>query len=122
MSIEKWIRGLTTIAGQLPGAITAISKYDQFSLYQPAIYRGSEPLLIIPLAVGLVATWFAHKFAAIAMWVLLPLLLALAAVVYFVFTSFDATDRIHQLNWALSYCVVALFAAILYRFLVDVLP
>jgi hypothetical protein len=79
-----------------------------------------EFLLIVPLGVGLVATWFAHKYSAIAMWVLLPLMIALSAVVYFIFTSFDATASIHHLNWALSYCVVALFAAILYRFLVDV--
>jgi hypothetical protein len=105
MSLEKWIRGITTIAGQLPGAVTVISKYDQFSLYQPAIYRGAEPLLIVPLAVGLVATWFAHKFAAIAMWVLLPLLLVLTGSVF----------RFHFLRCSGSHSSVELGALLLRR-------
>jgi hypothetical protein len=120
VSLEKFIRAGSAILGQAPGAIAAISKYN-VSIYQPAIYKGSEYLLVVPLAVGIVATWFAHKFSAIAMWVLLPLTLVLAAAVYYVYTNFEATDRIHQLNWALSYCVAALVAAILYRFLVDVI-
>ena len=107
--------------GQIPGLVSATSKYDYFSLYQPSVYKGFEPLLVFPVAVGVVATWYAHKFSAKAIPVLGALMLAVGALVAVIYFSFDANSRIHSFNWALSYCVVAIFAAILYRAVADML-
>jgi len=120
MSREKVIGTVMMILGQIPGVISVATKYNtSTSLYQPSVYRDWEPLLLIPLGVGIAATWFAHKFSAIAMWILFPLMLALAGVVWFLF-RFEVNSQLHVFNWALSYCVVAIFAAILYRFVIDV--
>jgi hypothetical protein len=121
MPFEKTIGTVMTIGGQVPGAVAAFTKYN-ISIYQPSVYKDYEFLLILPLAVGVFATWFAYKYSAIAMWLLLPTFLALFGVVYWIFENFDTSSRVHTFNWALSYCVLAVFAAMLYRLLADVIP
>jgi hypothetical protein len=111
-----------TVLGQLPGLVSAFSKYNYLSLYQPSVYKGFEPLLFFPLAVGVLATWFAHKYSAKAIPVLGSLMDFLGIVVAAIYFTFDTNDLIHSFNWALSYCVIAIFAAILYRVVADIIP
>ncbi len=110
-----------TVLGQVPGLVAATSKYDYFSLYHPSFYRGLEPLLAFPVAVGLLAAWYAHKFPTRAIPVLGTLMIGVAVLVAVIFFGFNANSAIHSFNWALSYCVIAIFAAILYRVLADIL-
>ena len=110
-----------TALGQIPGLVAVTSKYDYFSLYQPSVYKDLEPLLAFPVGVGLITTWYAHKFPAKAVPILATLMVALAALVAAIFFGFQANNVIHSLNWALSYCVIAIFAAILYRVIADML-
>ncbi|MBB3136607.1 hypothetical protein FHS26_004364 [Rhizobium pisi] len=101
------------LIGQVPGAINYFGK-EGISIYQPGIYEGREWLLICPLFVGCIATWSVATYKKKAMWGIVPLFFLVVAVVTFVWFSFPAISAVHSLNWALSYCAVALFCAAVY--------
>src|SRR5256885_16305997 len=58
---KKCLPIISAALGQVPSATTVAGVYS-LSLYQPSIYHGKEPFLLIPLMVGLIATWAALKW------------------------------------------------------------
>jgi hypothetical protein len=110
-AITKWLALASTVLGQLPWITTLTDAYS-LSLYQPSIYQGKEPFLLLPLTVGLFATWTVLRWRN-AMWVILVIFLLLMGFVYWVYDSFGPLSPIHPINWILSYCAFALFVAML---------
>jgi hypothetical protein len=114
---KKWLSLIFTCLGQLPSFGIATGAYS-LSLYQPSIYQGKEPFLLVPLMVGLFATWTSLRWEN-AIWVIMTIFLLLSAFVYWVYDSFGPLSPIHAINWILSYCAVGLFTATLPRVVID---
>jgi|ERR1022692_943942 hypothetical protein len=114
---SKIIAGILSVTvGQLPSILVFFGV--NASLYQPGIYRGLMPLLIIPLMVGIVSTWAIIRWSG-AMWINLVIFLVLAAIVYAILQSFPAAHWIHPINWIMSYCAFSLVVAALVRLVFD---
>lgn len=110
---------ISTLLGQLPWLTTVTGTYS-ISLYQPSIYHGKEPFLLVPLMVSVIATWSVLQWRN-AMWIILAIFFVIVGFVYWIHTSFGPLSPIHQINWILSYCAFALFVAALVRLVVDAL-
>jgi hypothetical protein len=117
--VEPVFAVVSTLVGQLPGIGIVTGLYSA-SLYQPSIYHGKEPFLLVPLMVGLFATWAVLQWQK-AMWVVLLLFLALATIVYWIYDDFSPLSPLHPINWILSYSTFALFVAALTRVILDAL-
>jgi hypothetical protein len=72
-AIEKWLALISAVLGQVPWLATVAGVYS-LSLYQPSIYHGKEPFLLVPFMVGLFANWTALRWPN-AMWVIVPIFL-----------------------------------------------
>jgi hypothetical protein len=116
-AVEKWLALISTALGQVPWVTTVTGVYS-LSLYQPSIYQGKELFLLVPLMVGLFATWTVLRWPN-AMWVVLAIFFALTGFVYWVYDTYGALSPIHPINWILSYCAFALFVAALTRVAID---
>ncbi|QWW72055.1 hypothetical protein [Rhizobium sp. WYJ-E13] len=101
------------IFSQIPGLV-AIFIDRRWSLYQPGIYKGYEAFLLLPFFVAVVSTWSVRVYKRKAMWGLVPAFALIFCTVYWIFRNVDITNPIHTLNWALSYCLVALLFASFY--------
>jgi hypothetical protein len=110
---------LTFVLSQLP-SIGIVFGYDQFSLYQPAFYREEKPFLLIPLMVGLFATWKVMRDHR-AMYLIFPIFLCLATINYVILKFVPPTNGLHSANWILSYCTFALFVAAAMRFVAEMI-
>jgi hypothetical protein len=117
--IKRAIVLVLAIAGQAPSAITAIGVYP-ISLYHPGIYHGLEPFLLIPLMIAVIATWAVLQWR-LSMAGIFVLFIVLAVFVLYVYQTYPPSNSIHQINWILSYCAVALFMAAFSRFVTDFL-
>jgi len=115
--IEKLIAVASAVVGQAPW-VSTIFGYP-LSLYGPSIYHGKEFFLLIPLTVGVFATWSVILWRG-AMWIVGILFLAIAAAVYWIFETLPASSPYHSINWIASYCAFALFVASLARALIDI--
>lgn len=118
-NLDKFLGVGSAVLGQAPWIATVSGIYS-FSLYQPAIYRGKELFLLIPLMVGLFSTWCVVRWHQ-AMWVVLVLFIMLCIFVYWAYETYPPLSAIHPINWVLSYCAFALFVAVLLRATMDVL-
>jgi hypothetical protein len=118
-ALEKAGTIVASILGQAPW-ITTITGAYRISLYQPAVYHGKEPFLLVPCMVAVISTWQVMRRAS-AMWVIFVSFLVLAGVVYYVYDSYPVLHWIHPVNWIASYCAFALFVAALSRVAVDLL-
>src|ERR1700719_4425194 len=115
--LEKLVPIITTVLGQAPWIATITGAYP-LSLYQPAIYRGKELFLVVPVMVAIVATWAAVKSIG-ATWAIFVIFLVVVGLVYWIYTSAPTLDPIHTVNWILFYCAFALLFAALTRLIVD---
>lgn len=113
----KWIALFFTVIGQLP-TLATFTGVHPISLYQPAIYHDKEYFLLVPVMVGLFATWCVLRWPK-AMWAVLAIFLMLTSVVYYVYDNLGPLSPVHPINWVLSYCVFALCLAALTRLTID---
>jgi FtsH-binding integral membrane protein len=113
MNFDKVFGVAQLVLAQVPGLVSGFTQY-RLSIYQPAIYKGHEAYLILPLFVGLVATWSVMQYKRRAMWALVPIFVVLMITVISIYSTVDVFSGVHALNWALSYCLVAVFFAFLY--------
>src|SRR5713226_8076481 len=104
--LEKAIAAAFALLGQAPW-ITTITGVYPISLYQPSIYRGKELFLLVPIMVGVIATW-AVVLSRKAMWVVFLAFLLVSSFVYWAYETFPPLSPIHPINWILSYCAFAL--------------
>ena len=115
--LEKIVGTVSTLAGLAPAILTFFGLYP-VSIYQPAIYKGFEWFLLIPVGLGLLSLkaimeW--HWFV----WVIGGLFLISACVVFYIYVSFGPSDPIHIKNWILSYCTLAFLFACGWRLILD---
>jgi hypothetical protein len=115
---ERWVSLASTVLGQVPWFTTVTGLYS-CSLYQPSIYHGKEPFLLVPFMVGLVASWASVRWPN-AIWVIVTVFFLMSAFIYWVYDSFGPLSPIHPINWILSYCAFALFVATLARVALDI--
>jgi hypothetical protein len=110
------------IAGQPPWVASWILSHfglKQFSLYQNlSIYQGNELFIIVPIVVGLFATWIAFRIDTYGMILVLMCFIILTVVVIYIRDHYPDNDKIHSYNWFLFYCLPALGGAIAGRLLI----
>jgi hypothetical protein len=116
--IEKVVAVISGVLGQAPWIATLTTTHSP-SLYQPSIYRGKELFLLLPLMVGVFATWAVLRWRN-TMWFILVIFLLLVTFVYWAYDNFGPLSPIHPINWLLFYCTFALFMAALARLVIDV--
>jgi hypothetical protein len=116
-TLEQVFGAISIIFGQAPWASTVSGVYA-LSIYQPSIYRGIEPFLLVPLMVGVVSTWAVLRWPN-AMWYVFASFIILSGFVYWAYQTFPPSSEIHPVNWILSYCAFALFSAALFRLIID---
>jgi hypothetical protein len=117
--LEKAAGIVSALLSQAPWVTTVTGAY-RISLYQPAIYRGKELFLVIPLMVTVVGTWLVMRDRRM-MWYISITFLVLAIFVYATYVTFPPLHWIHPINWILSYCAFGLFSAALCRACVDLI-
>jgi hypothetical protein len=117
--LENFLTGVSAVLSQFPWIATLIGLYPA-SIYQPGVYAdGATPwFLIVPAIVWVFASWLLFRRPRM-MWWLFALSLILAAIVAWLYFYFPADAHIHKLNWILSYCVVSLFVALVFGFILD---
>jgi hypothetical protein len=107
---------VSTIGGQLPWILNALGVHS-ISIYQPAIYEGKQLFLIVPIGVGIFATWLVVIRSANMAWVFAAFVL-LAILVYWLH-GFPTMSPVHPANWILSYCLPALVFPMIVRLVID---
>jgi hypothetical protein len=101
------------ILSQIPAGSVVTDIYP-LSLYQPGIYHSIEWFLLIPVGLTLAILFVIAKWPW-AFWLVLLSFLILGGCVAWIYVSFPVEDRVHMVNWVLSYCVIGLLGALLFR-------
>jgi hypothetical protein len=107
---------VSIILGQLPSALVLLT--GEPSLYQPGIYYGLKPFLVVPLMVGVVATWSVIHWKP-AMWTNFGVFTVLAVIIFYIYKTQPPSHWLHPVNWILSYSAFALLIAAFMRFVFD---
>lgn len=107
----KVISFVSIVLGQVPGVLNFFNIYP---LYQRSIYQGRELFLILPLVVGIFATWLVMKHPK-AMAVIFVVAFVGFCVSFGIFEFVDVLSPMHTVNWLLFFSSCALAAAVITR-------